>query len=491
MGSTRSLGVRLRDLLAAGSLTLLAASSGCTYFTSFGAPGLKDVFPGIRERDRLHQEASIGSMTVVVRYGPGDEKFVPEALAEVSSILGFLARRVPSQPAGRVVLYLAPGTEDESIKPRGRGTFVGVLLTGGPGPLMALTDNRVNLCAVGTHELAHAFLSPWQLSDRWLDDGIPEYLARAYGESLGEDLYKLRLPMYPPLAELHRARLAPWGLKTTLRAAVADLTNPAYMEYLGEEDLRRYSAASELVRRWFAAAEARGIADPLRDLLQRVATKARRIGWPETEQLCLEQTGKTIAEIAKVPERDLQAARLAAWRDRAAPAAESRVSALRTLSLLGLPPDVSAADLLPALSWPISAPGNWRFTVLESAGMAIGASGDGDVALQALDLLHKEQGYLSLTSPQLWLAVYQRQPETALKGLSAMMAVSDDDVSLQTKEAANRELERLTGRSVSWKVEEPRPRRMAAAKEWMALVTAMPVKGLRASFPSVTQRSAL
>jgi hypothetical protein len=88
----------------------------------------------------------------------------------------------------------------------------------------------------------------------------------------------------------------------------------------------------------------------------------------------------------------------------------------------------------------------------------------------AVELLKSKQpDYLTLTSPELWQVVFDREPAVALEKLAAMM--TRKDFSLATKEEANALLERLTGKSVSWTATARPAARAEPARRWLAIVS--------------------
>lgn len=448
-----------------------------------GAEVREDIFPQIvRRTDRTYELRQDG-FEIVIHYAGEEEPYARQAAQALLKPIEFLGRATGLESHGRVEAYLYPlqhGQEPPYFQPRGRGDFTGVFLIpqAEAVSLLALEENRDWYLNLLPHELSHTFLHSLPLADRWLEDGLAEYLKRSFVRSVDGEMPSTQAESAtlgewnPALEALRRVEWGPWPYRKINEILKNREKDPALAAYLGQKELWRYAAAAELVERWMEAATEAGVDRPVYDLVERIRRHRGRVRWEDTAKLALDQTGRSVAQLLEVTDAELETARTEAWNDRLSLVYRERVGAARTLNFLGLPKGVEPRLLLPAFEMPKHAPtGDYveqALTVAVSG--AIAASASPRAAADASKYLMErfgDQAYF-FAHPDLWVRVAERDRQLALERLIATMA--DPRTGLDFHERANLHLETLTGATTRFSVDLPPDKRKAAAARWPELV---------------------
>lgn len=459
----------LSEFAALGLAALLVA--GCTHNYSFmltpdGEP-LVDQFPAVRAAATEIIDSAPGDFTLRVHFPPGSDEQAAELLELVEAPVRFLQQVTGRTPPGRASFYLAAWPEGQlrpHVQPQGPGVVTGVLFLRPARALLDVDWNRDWYYAAYPHELAHHFLGGLSGVDRWLSDGLPEYLAAEFARTRSEQAYLATNWWHPPLVALHRADLEPWTLRDFWQMKKVRQEDPALAFLLASRTAWRYAAAHELVRRWLRAASSRGIEAPLRDLLARVErTGARTLD--DLRALAVEQTGRRLEELATVTPEERSSAARAAWSrlDHSIPAV--RIHALRTLQFFGLPEGSEPAVLLHAVPPPAEGPSNWY--LWHALGGALAASGDVQATQRFVEISRQhfdEDEARYHIPPAVWQTLLPVNPDEALTELVA--TINDPRVSLPVRDDANAILEAATDQSVGWRVDTTPDERSAAAVRW-------------------------
>lgn len=436
----------------------------------------ENAFPKIVRRATLALEGRAGSFSLRVRYAPGEIGFARRALEDVERPARFLRQMTGREAQGSATFYLYPVPTGEAppvYAASGWGTgFVEVFLVREGKELLEVPRNRNWFYLSYVHELAHAYLHGLGLRERWLSDGLAEYLAAEFARMEVPDLYRGLHWSTPPVVALERTSLEAWDLSDLDAIERAVGKDPALAHYLAEKAVWRYAAADELMRRWMRAARKHGVEAPVEDLLRRIERLDRKVDFETVQELASAQTGRSLEEIAAVTESELAEVREAAWASRGSPEPAARVRALTTLSHLGLPPGADAEDLLPTLELPPESekPERWRRSLVEAAGGALATAHAPDLAMRSLAAIDRRLGQdaVAFLPARFWLVVAERDHEQALERLLAIMASTEE--SLSRKEAADRALREVTGESVGWRVGLRPGERQEKAGAWEAIV---------------------
>ncbi|HEV7504702.1 MAG TPA: hypothetical protein VGS07_07315 [Thermoanaerobaculia bacterium] len=458
-------------------LTTLAFIEGCAHnysYQIFPGEAPQDIFPQIKNRDQLWLSGNEAGVELRVFYAAGEKELAEEALEEVKKPPRFLHEATGITQNDFAGFYLYP-TLDDGTTPyfttNGKGSFTGVFLYRKGEPLLSIYHNREWLNGSYVHELTHGFLSGVKLDDRWLEDGIPEYLTREFAQYQDPELARGDYRLTPSLIALSRAKLKPWDMRDYKEIEKQLSTDPALAQWLGEKMAWHYAAAEELMRRWLVAAQANGIQAPLQDLLRRVRARGGSIGWKATEELAQAQTGKPIEELAHVTSEELAAAQAKAWEDRASSNLGARVHALSVLSALGIPNAQSSDDLLPVFSIPpdlSDVKRGWVWQVFQQGGTAVATVNDAAIAKEVVERARAgwgEDGY-RFVPPELWRVIAATDRPLAIGQLVAIVNRSDNNLSLRDR--ANEVLKALTGQDVGWSAAESPTKRQQAAERWKA-----------------------
>lgn len=484
--------LELNDALTAGarlSLSLilvmaLAFAGACAHSRSLiiGAPEAvptEDAFPRIKKRTTHSLRVQEGGFTVRVHYGAGENERAREAAQLLQRPIRFLRDTTRLNPDGRVEAYLyplLPGEEPPHFQAHGRGDFTFVLFISNE-PLLKNPHNRLRYDVL-THELVHSFLSSLPLGDRWLEDGLAEYLRAEFAKVYEEEFptsrasFPTRADWLPPLEAFRRTAWGPWSHKETNKLLGLRKKDPAYAAYLLDQEAWKYSAAEEMVRRWMEAVKVSGVENPVADLLSELSERNARVKWEDTRHFIQTQTGQQFEKLVEVTEKEKTATKTRAWNNRLSEKYSERVRALRTLQFLGLPAGASASDLLDSFDLPEHTPAGpyvEQALALAATG-AVASGGDAQTARKALELLRRRQlEELSLyLVPEILGLVAELDRQQALTELVKIMI--EPKVGLGIRERANVILEELTESTTGWSVDLPPDGRKTAASQWVELV---------------------
>lgn len=471
-------------------LVLLSLVGGCAtqnrsvLITPSGTPAQEDAFPRIVAHADQTSTAREGGFDLVVHYAAEQESFVPEAIEALRQPVSFLRQATGLKSSGKIEAYLYPLDPDQEVphyQPHGRADFTAVFFVTEGEPLLSRSDDRERYLEVLPHELVHTYLSSLPIADRWLEDGLAEYLKRAFvgavrDELPGDPTHSLTLLDWdPPIVALRRVEWEPWSQRKTNRVLKLRHKDPALAAYLGQQETWNYAAAAELVERWMAAAEEAGNEHPVLDLIRRIRSHDGRVRWDDTRELIQRQTGRTVEELTEIRPEDVSTARQGAWSERDSPELATRVRALRNLTFLGVPDGADATTLLPAFEVPESmhADPYAEETLARAASGAVAAAGDTAAAAAAADLLRTRFGQDAhrIASPSLWEVLADAERQRALEAL--IDTVQDPQVGLEYREQANEYLETLTGSTTGWSIELSPSARRQAASRWTQLVSRM------------------
>jgi hypothetical protein len=238
--------------------------------------------------------------------------------------------------------------------------------------------------------------------------------------------------------------------------------------YLGYYEIRHLAAAQGLLVRWLEAAAEGADSEPAsQELVALLRRRRGKLDWPATRQLASAQTGRTPEELARPSAAELEGWRTEAWAHRADDDYFTRVRALRTLHLLGLPTGIAPADLIESLHLSEPIDDLKRYSLWEAVAGAVSRSGRPELAravLQRLDEDRSAYSYAYTTRPELWELVAENDRETALGELLSILR--DDLQTLVVQEAADRALQRLTRRTSTWNATATDASRRAAIARW-------------------------
>jgi hypothetical protein len=433
--------------------------------TASGQPEA-DAFPAIREAASESSAIDAAGLHVSVRYPPSAALAARETLDLLREVCLYLEEAVGARADGSATIYLAvvpPEHELPHAAPRGREVFTDVYFVR-PVPLLDVPWNRDRYHGFAAHELAHHFLRDLPPVDRWFEDGLPEYLAFEFARSRSEEAY-LAMRSTPPLVALHRIPLKPWNHDDFERFQAELRRAPELAFVIASEGVQRYAAAGGLVERWMAAASANGIEAPVRETVARLRALDRPATLTDLDEIARAQTGRSLEALAHVTAQERRAAAERAAKYLNATDAGVQTYAFRTLEAFGLPSTVTPLELVTALEGRTDQPVSQ--TLYLAAGAAVASAGDPAAARRLIELLRErsEPGAARrLIAPQLWTTLADDAPNEALAELVA--TVNDSALSLLLRRDANEALERLTGESVGWKIEQPAKERAKAAARW-------------------------
>lgn len=450
------------------------------------APGMtpQDAFPEIRERVTETLKAQEGAFKIQVHHAEGEKALAREAAEVLKRPVVFLRDLTGFSPGGMVEAYLYPLSGDQPVpkyQARGPGVFTGVFIVRPETPLLEVPENRIWYLETLPHELAHRFVHDLSLRDRWLDDGLSEYLKRLFVRAqedlgpkpvLGEAITLAE--WNPALVALDTVDWEEWDYRATKWVIRKHEKDAARAAQLIQEELWNYSAAVELLERWMAAARDAGVEEPVQDLVRRLRDHRGKVRWKDTRDLIRAQTGKSLRQLVQVSSGDLQTAREWAWSEHLSRYFAVRTRALRTLTFLGLPEGVDATSLLDAYELPeVRLQGPYvAHNLAGTVSAAIGRVGDPEVAAAAIAELRErfpEEDLPVVSDPGLWsLLAEAGGRDEALEGLVAML--QDPRQGLEQKRQANAALEKLTGTSAGWATDHSPQRRSEAAGRWAKIL---------------------
>lgn len=460
-----------------GFLSLLTSSSCVRFYGVTLSPqaAAHDAFPEIRRRAPLKLDGRAESVTLTAHHAPGELELARQAIREAERPLRFLRGITGRTGNGSATFFVYPVPADEPPPPysaRGWGSsFVEVFMVYEGRDLLEIPHNRRWFYQSYPHEMSHGFLAELRLRDRWLSDGLAEYLTAEFARLEAPDIYRGLHWTTPAIVALTRTPLEPWDHSDFDEIERVARKDPAYAHFLAERMVWKYAAAGELIRRWMLAAREKGIEAPVEDLLHRVERLDREVEFESVQALALAQTGRSLDELAEVTEGELAESRQAAWRARGALVPAERVRALTTLSYLGLPPDAQPEDLLPSFVLPPELEGTerWGRSLVEAAGGALAAANVAQVAERALGLVEHRWGPNTTRSlpPAFWRVVADRDRDEAMSRLIEI--VTSGRESLSRQKAADQALQEITGRSVQWQLGVGPRERQQRARQWLAI----------------------
>ena len=458
-------------------LVLAALMAGCSHsysvmLTASGEP-LVDRFPEFKAAATESRIAEAAGLNLRVRFPANAEFAADEALDLVRSVAEFLQRETGATASGLVTVYLAHvprGGEPPYAAARGPGAYTEILYAQPGAKLLEVDWNRDRFFGSFIHELAHLYLRGLPSMDRWLEDGLPEYLSAKFVHLHSEAAYLARVNWQPPLVALDSSSLVPWSYEDFERFQKEFPSDPELAYLVLWDNAHRYAAAGALVRRWMEAAEAKGIAAPVEDLLVRVRRLEGPVTLNDLETLVRQQTGQSLDDLARVSAEERAAEAERASRYLRASDPQVQIYALRTVEAFGLPADTVPGDLLEAVASRQDEYPNQSLYL--AAGRAIASTGDKPTARRLVDLVRdrfpgdRARRYLP---PQIWEALLPVNREEAFAELVA--AVNDTGLSLPVRRDANESLERATGKSVGWDERQTAAVRARAAARWAEIAS--------------------
>lgn len=428
---------------------------------------------------RVPSRPAASSLTAVeasthleVRFAGEDERVVAEAaLALAREAVTYLAGVAGRSVGGSALLLITPsGSGGHAFNLR---AATNVVL-----PVFYVPERRLEEMAVTwdwvhtlIHELWHVVEPRGVHRDRWLGDGLPEWVAAGFvGQRAPESLKRLwQTP--PPVALQQEYPPTPWRpaslmwLKRWERLARRD---PAAAIYLGQRENRRYAAAYTLVDRWLAAMAAGGSADPLGDLLKEVA-RHRRVDFPTANALCQRLTGRTMAQLAAYSPAEKGELARQGWEVAVADGETNLVWGLRVMAAFGVPPEGDLRQLVFKLGHRTRTPGTCLAAFDLSRVVAAWGDEEAMTALYAGFAGDENAAPSCGLAPAFWVRWAARDAALAAARVAALM--SDDATDLHWQEEANRGLEQLTGRHTGWRATADGARRAAATRRWHAILT--------------------
>lgn len=452
--------------------------------TAPGTAPQEDVFPQIVRQASETVTVDERGFELSVHFAAPQRPYVEAAVEALQRPVRYLEQATGLTPQGKIEAYLYPWSPEEDpphYQPHGQADFTLVLLVVEGKPLLGPVPNQHWYLETLPHELVHSFVRTLPIEDRWLEDGLAEYLKREFVTMVRREIPELQpgpatLPdLYPAVEALRRVEWTAWDHRPFRRLMKHRQNDPAQAVYLGQQEIWRYSAAAELLTRWMTAAARAGIAEPVRDLIQRLQAHDGRIEWKDTRDLIRAQTGRSLEDLVEVTEEEVEAVRRGSWAERHSQEFSTRIRALMTLTYVGAPPGVAAASLLTSFDLPEKSPTDSRAVeaLAVAAAGAVAASGDVETAVQAGELLVERFGPNAhwYSHPALWGLVAQRNRQVAMAQLAA--TVKDPRSGLEHAEIANELLEKLTGETVGWAVELTPAARQQAAARWAEVVAAL------------------
>ena len=462
-----------------------AAFAGSKAFTLDSSGERHDHFPEIRALATETLEGKEDLLRIRIRHPLGETDAAVEALAHLRRMGRFLARETGLPLEGTLDLYLfslPPRREAVGYNARGSADFTDVFFLREGLGLLQLRHNRKRLLTFLPHEVSHLLLHDLRLKDRWLEDGLAEYLRHRFArEAVAQDwvpsdsnasAFVHSDNWIPALVALEQVPLAPWSYKAANRLLKRQKRDPDYALYLARQEWWKYAAARGLVTRWVDALAASGSDHPVRDLLQSIRRWPGKVDWEATAELIQRQTGRSREELARATETELSEARECAWSQRADSLYSVRLKALRTLAFLGLPPGASSDDLLPSFELPegVANPGGLLWYLQLAAGGAVAVARDPETVrrvARALEEQHGDEAYF-FAPPEFWRVLAEIDREKALDALVRL--VRDSRTGLHSQQQANSFLEELTGKGVGWDPQQKPEQREELAARWEDVV---------------------
>lgn len=315
------------------------------------------------------------------------------------------------------------------------------------------------------HEMWHAVEPRSVRADRWLSDGLPEWVAVEFLRQRSPEAFLARWQVPPPVALVDEYPPTPWSPASLLwlrrweRLARRD---PDLAIYLGQREARRYAAAYALVDRWLAAMAAVGSAEPLRQLVRELGRQGR-VDFAAANELCRRLTGRTMAQLAAYSGEEKGHLARQGWAAATSLQPAAILWGLRVMTAFGPPPEADPQQLV------IASQGEaWRplgcLGVFELS-RVVAAWGE-EATVTSLYQAHRADEAAALRrcalAPSLWRRWAARDRAEATAELGALLM--DEKLDLRWKEEANQVLEELTGRRTGWRVDAPPEAREAAAR---------------------------
>lgn len=398
-----------------------------------------------------------------------------EALDLALECARLIRRKTGLSPQYRltVSLFVVPGcSEASTVCPfSGKGSLGVVFQHVAGASVLADPANRAwqkVLC----HELAHMFLLPHlDFSDRWLEEGLAEYLSREHLKAIDREGTR-RLPRVVPPVALRQARIEPWPAED--RRGRRDRKDPKLAAHKAHLAALRYQAAEELVARFVATAQRLGNEDALKTLLADLVARGQPVSFSVLEGACLALSGQTLSELARYSDAEEAGLRREAVGLLSSSDGVDVAWALRILAEFG-PPDDLDLGLIPSL---VSAGASHdravRRETVSAAGELLGRWGDRrhmDGLLKPLEPSGHE-GSLDALPPAFWLGYAAHDRKLAFERL--LVIVGGEEFSLAWQDEADKALRRLTGTSAGWVADASPGYRARAARRWSRVVARLP-----------------
>lgn len=326
------------------------------------------------------------------------------------------------------------------------------------------------------HELWHGLEPPGIHPDRWLSDGLAEWVATSFVAPRAHETFKFMMQTPPAVALQEEYPPRPWpppswfSVARIRRLAQRD---PAAAGYLGQREVRRYRTAYALVDRWLQAMADAGSAKPLADLLRELK-RHRRVDFPTANAICQRLTGRSMAQLALYSAAEKIDLARQGWEAAISDDEYNVLWGLRVMSTFGVPPEQDLHYLIAALAGNSSAdpacPANFELS------RVVAAWGDDSAVTAIFDAYTANHDGTAPSkcalAPAFWLRWAERDRSTAVTRLAAIFA--DETISLRWHEEANRGLEQLTGSRTGWRTTANAARRAAAARRWQELAAGLP-----------------
>jgi len=473
--------VLLSLVLATGQ----AAHAGSKSFILDSSAEREDHFPKIRAYATESHEEVKDSLRIRIHYPSGERQAADEAFTHLQRLGQFLSQETGLPLEGRLDIYLfplPPGREAVPYKARGAADFTDVLFLRTGVGLLQLRHNRRHLLTFLPHELSHLLLRKLDLKDRWLEDGLAEYLRHRFAHQAvtqgwippesNASVFIHSDNWIPSLVALGKTPLEPWSYETTSRLLRRQKRDPVYALYLARQEWWKYAAARGLISRWIEALAASGSEHPVRDLIESIRGFPGKVDWEATAELIRRQTGRSREELARVTQKELSDARHRAWSQRADPLYSVRLEALRTLAFLGLPPSAASEDLLPSFELPagVANPEGLLWNLQTAAAGAVAAAHEPTtvhLVARALEEQHDEEAYF-FAPPEFWRILVEKNRKKALDALVRL--VQDPRIGLDSQQRANSILEEVTGKEVGWSPDHKPKQREELSARWEEVV---------------------
>ncbi len=471
--------LRAATVPAAVVVILLATAPACTLSGALEF-GPSEPLP---QPTRVSSQPLAASLTAVeagtrleVRFGSEAERPVGEAaLALAREAVAYVAHLVNHPVGGSALLLVAPAAPSAVGKNLRASSNVVLPVEYEPDRPLEEQPATWKWLETLVHELWHGIEPRGVHHDRWLGDGLPQWVAASFLAQRAPEFLKELKPKPPPVALHEHSPPTPWppaSLSWLVRVQRLGRRDPAAAAYLVGREVQRYRAAEALVDRWIKAMAEAGSKNPLADLLRELA-RHRRVDFPTANAICLRLTGRSLAQLAAFSPAEKADLARRGWAAAHSGEGLNVVQGLEIMAAFGVPPGKDLRHLIAALAADPAAP--HACPAAFQLSRVVAAWGD-EAAMTAVFTAyaaeHAAAEQKCALAPAFWLRWAQRDVPTAATHLAAILI--NPEVLLVWHEEANRALERLTQGSTGWRVYAGPARRAAAAARWQEVIAALP-----------------